>query len=184
MQNVTFNPWESKIVPVKRNSLQYNNWWKFECFYADGTLKWREIVPNLVVDEGLYYSLDVSFMDGTKYTSWYVALYEDDVSPVAGWDYAGITTDQDEFTEYDESTRPLWDPSAITSLSLTDEVTFTASTGANTTIYGSYVVNVSTKGDSASGSGIMWCATRFGTPRPFVATEVLNVTYAINSQDV
>jgi hypothetical protein len=54
----------------------------------------------------------------------------------------------------------------------------------NTTLYGSYVVNVSTKGDNASGTGLMWCATRFSTPRPYVATEVLNVTYAINSQDV
>lgn len=181
---VTFNPWNRKSNQKPNRNSMHNNWWKFDCFYADGRLKWREIIPNIVVDEGLYYALDVNFMGGTQYSNWYVALFNDDQTPAAGWDYSGINTDQTEFTLYDESTRPQWNPSAITSLSLTDEVTFTASTGANTTIYGSFVANVSTKGDSASGTGIMWCATRFSTPRPFVATEVLNVTYAINSQDV
>lgn len=182
MINATFHPYQR---PIKRvNSLQNNNWWRFRCFYPDGSLKWEEVIKNLVVDEGLYYSLDVTFMDGTKYSSWYVALFNTDSTPVAGWDYAGINTDQTEFTSYDETTRPNWNPSAITSLSLTDEVSFTASTGVNTTLYGSFVVNVNTKGDSSSGTGIMWCATRFSTPRPYVATEVLNVTYAINSEDV
>ena len=171
----TFHPWK------KRNSL-HNNWWKYECFYPDGTLKWREIVPNIVVDEGLYYSLDTNFMGGTAYSSWYVAIFNTDSTPVAGWDYVGINTDQTEFTSYDEATRPHWNPASIVTLSLTDEVTFTASTGANTTLYGSYVVNVNTKGDNASGVGIMWCATRFGTPRPYVATEILNVTYEIKGE--
>lgn len=182
MFKVTINNYPSLIK--KPNSLRGNNWWHYRCYRADGSLKWEEKIPNLVVDEGLYLSLDVIFMDGTKSTSWYVALFNSDSTPVAGWDYAGIGTDQTEFTSYDETTRPNWNPSAITSLSLTDEVTFTASTGVNTTLYGSYLVNVNTKGDSASGTGIMWCATRFGTPRAFVATEVLNVTYAINSEDV
>jgi hypothetical protein len=175
--NITFNPWS------KRNSMK-NNIWIFECFYPDGSLKWKEVVNNIVVDEGLYHSLDVIFMAGTAYSNWYVALFNTDSTPAAGWDYAGINTDQTEFTSYDEATRQQWSPSAIVTLSLSDEVSFTASTGVNTTLYGAFLVNVSTKGDSASGSGIMWCATRFGTPRPYVATEVLNVTYAINSQDV
>lgn len=178
MQKVTFNSWNKK-----RNSIS-NNWWKFECRYPDGTLKWREVIHNLVVDEGLYYALDVNFMGGTTYTNWYVALFESDSTPVAGWDYAGINSDQTECTDYDEVTRPQWSPVSITSLSLTAQVTFTASLGTNTTLYGAYVINVSTKGDNSSGVGIMWCATRFSTARPFVSTEQLNVTYAINSQDV
>ena len=183
MQDVTFHSWDDNFKEKMRNSLQ-RNWWKFECFYPNGELKWVEIIPNIVVDEGLYHALDVIFMSATAYADWYVAIFNTDSTPVAGWDYAGINTDQTEFTNYDESTRPQWSPASIVTLSLTDAVTFTASTGTNTTIYGAYVVNVSTKGDSASGSGIMWCATRFGTPRPYVATEILNVTYAINSEDV
>ena len=133
MQNITFNPWK------KINSLTRNNLWIFECYYPDGTLKWREVIKNLVVDEGLYHSLDVIFKGGTAYSNWYVGIFEDDKVPVAGWDYAGIDTDQTEFTPYDEATRPQWSPGAITTLSLTDEVTFTASTGANTTIYGAFL---------------------------------------------
>ena len=168
---------------MKKNSLT-NNWWIFECKRADGSVKWREVIHNLVVDEGLYYALDVNFMGGTTYTNWYIALYNTDSTPVNTWDYAGINTDQTEFTSYDEVTRCQWSPVSIVTLSLSAQVTFTASTGVNTTLYGAYVVNVSTKGDNSSGVGIMWCATRFSTPRPFVATEILNVTYVINSQDV
>jgi hypothetical protein len=182
MYKVTVNNYPNSIK--KLNSLQHNNWWHYKCYRADGSLKWEEKIRNRVVDEGLYHSLDVIFMSGTAYGSWYVALFNSDSTPAAGWDYAGIGTDQTEFTSYDETTRPNWNPSSIVTLALSDEVTFTASTGANTTLYGSYVVNVSTKGDNASGTGIMWCATRFNTPRAFVATEVLNVTYAINSEDV
>lgn len=161
-----------------------NNWWKFECLRADGSLKWVEIIPNIVVNEGLDHALDIIFLGGTAYSTWYVGLFSSDSTPAATWDYAGIGTDQTEFTDYDEATRPQWNPLTITSHALSDEVSFTASTGVSATLYGSYVVNVSTKGDNVSGIGIMWCGTRFGTPRPFVATEVLNVTYAINSQDV
>jgi hypothetical protein len=168
---------------MKKNSLA-RNLWIFECKRADGSLKWKEVIYNLVVDEGLYYALDVNFMGGTTYSNWYVALYNTDSTPVSTWDYAGINSDQTEFTSYDEVTRPQWSPASIVTLSLSAQVTFTASTGVNTTLYGAYVVNVSTKGDNSSGTGIMWCATRFSTARPFVATEELNVTYVINSQDV
>ena len=178
MQNVTFNPWK------KINSLTRNNLWIFECYYPDGTLKWKEVIKNIVVDDGLYHSLDVIFMGGTAYSDWYVSLFSSDSTPDNTWDYAGINTDQTEFTSYDEVTRQQWSPASIVTLQLVDEVTFTASVGVDTTIYGAFVVNVNTKGDDSSPVGIMWCATRFSTARPYVATEVLNVTYVINSQDV
>ena len=179
MQNVTFTPWKRK----KRNSLS-NNWWKFECFYPNGQLKWTEIIHNIVVDEGLQHALEVLFLGATQYSNWYVELYESDSTPDADWAYATIGTDQTPFEDYDEVTRPQWTPSAVSNLALTEFVAFTASTGVNTTLYGGYVVNVSTKADNASAAGIMWCATKFSTPRPFVATEILNVTYSINSADV
>lgn len=160
------------------------NLWVFECFDRNGLLKWTEVIPNIVVDEGLYYSLDASFMGATTYTDWYIALFSSNSVPVAGWDYAGIGTDQTEFVDYDEVTRPQWSPVSIVNLALSATGAFTASTGVNTTVYGSYIVNVSTKGDNASGVGIMWCATQFSTARPFLEAEVLNVTYAINSEDV
>lgn len=183
MEKITFNSWDFETVEKIRNSLQ-KNIWKFKCYYSTGELKWEEIIPNIVVDEGLNHALDILFLSGTQYADWYVALFNTDSTPANTWDYAGINTDQTEFTSYDETARPQWNPASIVGLSLTDDVTFTASTGVNTTLYGAYLVNVSTKGDSSSPAGIMWCATRFNTPRPYVATEVLNVTYAINSEDV
>lgn len=177
MQKITFHPYK------KRRSLR-NNLWKFECFYPNGQLKWKEIIPNIVVDEGLFHALDVLFMEGTQYAAWHVALYESDDTPTADWTYAAIGTDQTEFEDYDEVARPAWEPSEISDLTLTAAISITASAGVSTTLYGAYLVNVSTKADFESAAGIMWCATRFGTPRPYVATEIINVTYIIDSQDV
>lgn len=166
-----------------KNSLG-RNIWKFDCYYANGQLKWQEIIPNLVVDEGLEHALEVIFLSGTPYADWYIELFNSDSTPADSWTYANIGTDQTPFEDYDEVTRPEWSPASVSNLSLTASVSFTASAGVNTTIYGAYVVNVSTKGDNVSAAGVMWCATKFATPRVYVATEVLSVTYVINSQDV
>ena len=127
-------------------------------------------------------------MEGaTNYGSWYVLLFESDSTPAATWVYANIGTDFTEFEDYDEATRVLWNSAGVTSQTDTNTANpaaFTCSTGISTTIYGAALVNVSTKGDNASGSGIEWCATRFGTARPFAAAEVINIVYTITSQDV
>ncbi len=46
------------------------------------------------------------------------------------------------------------------------------------------MVNVNTKGDTASGVGVMFSAARFAAARPFAAAEVIKIVVTINSQDV
>lgn len=164
--------------------LKFKNIWQFDCFDRNGGLLWTEKQPNLVVNEGLTNVLNVMFVSGTQSTNWYILLFNSDSTPAAGWTYALGGTNFTEFTSYDESTRGAWGPSTATTPSISDSASFTASTAVSTTIYGAALVNVSTKGDNASGTGVMWCATRFGTARPFNDSEVLQVSYTINSQDV
>jgi hypothetical protein len=46
------------------------------------------------------------------------------------------------------------------------------------------MVNISTKGDAASGAGIIFCATKFGTARPWLETEEIKVVYTVTASSV
>ena len=169
----------------------FYNIWNFECgnYVMEGNErlfvpKWKESIHNLVVNEGLDDVLDVYFKAGTQSTTWYLAIFGSDSTPAGGWTYA--TPVCTEFTNYDEATREEWIEGAITTQSLDNAASpaeFTCTSGTNT-IYGAFMVNVSTKGDTGSGSGIMFSAARFTSSRPFNAAEVLKIVVTVNAQDV
>jgi hypothetical protein len=169
----------------------FYNIWSFECgryVIMNGKRtfvpKWKEVIHNLVVNEGLDDVLDVYFKSGTQSATWYIAIFSSDSTPAAGWTYA--TPVCTEFTNYDETTREEWVEGSISSQSLDNSASpaeFTCTSGTNT-IYGAFMVNVSTKGDTASGTGVMFSAARFTSSRPFNAAEVLKIVVTINAQDV
>jgi hypothetical protein len=150
-------------------------------------IKWKEYVFNLITYQCLDDILDVYFSGGTAYGTHYLFLYDDDKTPGNAWTYAGGGTggsDFNEFIDYDESPRPTWQEAGPSNRQITNSATpavFTASSAVSTTIYGSGMVNVSTKGDNASGVGKIICATRFGTPRPFAETEEIQIVYTFNA---
>lgn len=158
--------------------------WVFKCFSKDGCLKWAEYVHNLVTDEFLNASLGVLFQGDSFYSTWYVSLIGSNDTPTASWTYANIGTDFTEFISYDEATRPEWVDGTIASKSLSSSAspaTFTASSGANTTIYGGFLCNGPVKGDNAAVGGLICCATVFNTARPFIDSDVINIVYTINA---
>lgn len=145
---------------------------------------WHERIHNLVVNESLDDVLDVYFKSGTQSANWYIAIFGSDSTPAAGWTYA--TPVCTEFTNYDESTREAWTTGSVSSQSLDNSASpaeFTCTSGTNT-IYGAMLNNVSTKGDTGSGTGILYSAARFGASRPFNTAEVLKIVITINSEDV
>ena len=162
------------------------NVWDFECGnYNENGLwipKWKEVIHNLVVNEGLTDVLDVYFKSGTQSATWYIAIFGSDSTPAAGWTYAvPVCT---EFTNYDESTREEWVEGSIAAQSLDNSASpaeFTCTSGTNT-IYGAMMNNVSTKGDT--GTGKLFSTARFSASRPFNTAEVLRIVVTINSQDV
>lgn len=166
------------------NQLKYGGFWKLMCYWPNGSLKWIEYIHNIFTNEALDHALGTLLEEDTQYSNWYITLFDSDSTPAAGWVYSNIGTDFTEFEDYDEATRPIWNKAGVTSQSDTNAASpaeFTCSVGISTTLYGSTLVNVSTKGDNSDGSGIELCASRFGTARPFSATEVIKVVYTLSA---
>lgn len=176
--NVEKHPGVQCAVTAKSN-------WEWE-HYRDGKLidQWTD--TNLITNEGLDEILDVMFSSATQITSWYVAIFEDDYTPIAGNTYA--TPGYTESSAYSEGTRPAWSEGGVSSQSITNsasKATFTIN--ATKTIYGASLVGggtaASTKGDTAGG-GTLYASSKFGVAKAVESSDVLKVTITINSSDV
>jgi hypothetical protein len=151
------------------------------CYDKHGNFKWETRSHNLVVNEGLNHALDVLFHGTSAVDPWYVALFEDNHTVVAGDTYAvpGYT----ECTAYDEATRQAYVEAAASGQSITNSANravFTMS--ATKTVYGAAIVSVSTKGDTAGG-GVLWCAAKFSSSKAVNDDDTLEITYTITSAD-
>ena len=140
--------------------------------------KWEE--PNIVVDEGLEYALDSAFSAGTQITAWYIGLFKNNYTPIAGnvaatfWG-AGVANEVT--TEYSESTRPAWTEAGVTSKTLTNSASVAVFTFASpVSVYGAGLVSTNTKGGT---SGKLAAASKFSSVRSMLASDVLNVTYSL-----
>lgn len=159
--------------------------WGFECFDKDGNLKWEETQHNLCTDEGLNALLDVMFHASTQITTWYIALFEDDYTPLTTNTYAvpGYT----ESSAYTEATRQEFVEAAASGKVLSNTASKASFTmNATKTIYGGALVGggtgASTKADTAGG-GTLYCSSKFDTAKPVEATNVLKVTVTLTGAD-
>jgi hypothetical protein len=158
---------------------------KFQCFDAQGNLKWEESTHNLVVNVGLK-DMNDKYFSGSGYTAaWYLGLV---TGPGAGNTYAAANTMAShagwtEDTGYSQSTRPACsfgaattaDPSVITNSS--SVAVF--SINATTTVAGAFLTSDNTKGGT---SGILFSVSNFTSPgdRSVVSGDTLNVTYTFS----
>lgn len=139
---------------------------------------WQE--PNLVVDEGINYALDAAFSGGTPITTWYIGLFKNNYTPVAGnvaasFPNEGVANEAN--TEYDEATRPAWTEAGVTAKVISNTASpavFTFNTAV--TIYGAFLVSTNTKGGT---SGTLAAASKFTASRAMLNADVLNVTYTL-----
>ena len=159
--------------------------WDWEC-WRDGKLLWKEKTTNIVPNEGLNAILNIMFHASTQITTWYVAIFENDYTPLATNTYAapGYT----ECITYDEATRPAYVEAAASGQSITNSASRAAFTiNASKTIYGGSLVGggtgATTKGDAAGG-GTLFCSSKFAIAKPVVATDVLKVTITIAASEV
>jgi len=139
-----------------------------------------EIEPNLVVTEGLNYLLSAALAGGTQKTTFYIALFGGNVTPVAGWTGANFAANSTEFTNYDEATRQPWNDDAVSGGSIgnnTTPATFTIGVGGGT-IRGAALVEASAK---SATSGILVAAARFAADKVLAAAEELRVKYVITA---
>lgn len=134
------------------------------------------LIFNAVTDEGKNHILDITFDQGTQILNWYLGLI----------DAAGFTTLDDadtmpshagwvELQDYDEVTRPEWDPT-VTANQITNAAVREYTINATKTIQGIFVVESATKGGS---TGVLWATAEFLSPLALIATDVLRLTYTI-----
>ena len=144
-----FNFRDRIVANVERNAgqghgIHLDARWKWKC-YRRGILLWEENYKNRVVDEGLIYALTVMFLNGTPIPSWYIALFEDNHTPLAGDVYAA--PGYVESVAYDEATRPLWNCGSVVANSIGNSLSFASFTlNATKNIYGGALVSDSVKG--------------------------------------
>lgn len=142
-----------------------------------GKLIGRDTASNLIVTEGRNHILDVVLHGSTQVTTWYVALFEGNYTPVAGLTAATFTSAATECTAYDEATRVPYVEAAASGGVTTNSASKAVFTiNASKTIYGAALLSASAK---SSTSGTCLAAARFSSSRAVVDDDEISLSYSI-----
>ncbi len=149
--------------------------WYLEIEHTDGRVE-RESVHNLLPDEGRDHIMGVAFKGAGQVTSWYLAIYEGNYTPVPGITAATFPSAATECTSYTSATRPLFNTAAVSGGQVTNsanraEFTMTA----DKTIYGGVITSASAKG---AATGVLTSAVRFSSPKVLETGAILRVVAA------
>jgi hypothetical protein len=160
--------------------------YEIECIGADGKLKWRETVDNVVCTVGKNLALD-TFLAGSAYTvvgpvmglissvSYTAVAAGDTMASHAGWLEAGGANAP---TYTGNRQTAVWSAATAGSKALSAALSF-AITGSGT-VKGAFLCYgtgaVATKDDTG---GVLWSAGTFSTgDKPVVASDTLSVNYS------
>lgn len=158
------------------HSFHFEGVWEAVCENPDGSLAWRALVINDVVDAALDDLLNTYFNGATQHTGWamglidasgFTALDASDTMPShAGWA---------EFTGYTQGTRAGWTPSVGGGIATAVGVFTFNSTGS---IAGLFLTSSPTKGGA---SGQLWSTGLFGLAKACVPGQTLRLTYNLRA---
>lgn len=142
-----------------------------------------EISPNLVPTEGINYILD-GVKSSHAAIPFYLAPYAGAISPTALWTASNFASTASEITSgsegYSESTRVVWVDAAASAGAKHNNASpavFTIVTATTLAMNGLGLLTASAKGAT---TGALVSATRFGSARSFVNTDVFNAKYEID----
>ena len=145
-----------------------------ECVGADGQVKWRESIDNLVVTAGKN-DLLTNYFKGSSYTaSFFVGLIDNaSFSAIAAGDTAASHAGWLEAVPYSQSTRPALTLGTASAGSI-DNSASKASYSINTsaTLNGAFCITNSTKSGT---SGVLYSASSFGSTRSVINGDTVNV---------
>jgi hypothetical protein len=144
--------------------------WNVEIYDKHGKLKDFEYnIHNTVTKEGKNDLLSVYLDNGTQSATWYVGIVNTDTTAVDTLTYAvpGFTEDVD----YDELVRQTFVGvgASETMTNSASKATFTITTGGQT-LYGCFLTNDDTKGDTAGG-GVLFCYAKFSSSKTVEAGD-------------
>lgn len=157
----------NNVENVKAPKFKY----AFECFDAQGNLKWSETIENLVTTAGKNDILD-KYFKGSSYTAaWYLGLKG--TGTIAAGDTLASHAGWSELTPY-SGNRPAITFGTTSSGSNTATAVSYSITGT-ATVAGAFVASVNT-----GTSGILYSASDFGASRSVVNGDTLNVTLTVS----
>lgn len=171
------NTQEQDVVGAKAHGR-----WDIECYDKDGNLKWKEIIENIVVNQGLDSTLSSHF-GGSSVAPWYLGLTQasptgaagDTLSSHAGWN---------ENTTYSESTRRQFNPGVVSSQSLSNSANRAQfSINGNTVVGGAFLTNDSVKGGATANKVLYSVGAFSGGNRSLVNGDTLNVQATFSQAD-
>jgi hypothetical protein len=140
-----------------------------QCFAPDGSLRWTEEVPNLVVNVGLNDLLDKYFKGSTYTAAWFVGLKGagtiaagDTLASHGGWsELTGYTGDRKALTLGSVSAQSVNNSASKASFAI----------NATATVAGAFLCTVT----SGTG-GILYGAADFSVARSVLSGDTLEVT--------
>ena len=142
-----------------------------------GDLIARVAGSNIIPTEGLNHILNVVLAGSLQSLSWYMALFEGNVTPAATLTAATYTATTTECTAYDEATRVAFTPGASAAGVIDNAASRAVFTmNATKTVYGGGLLTASAK---SATTGSLLAAARFSAARNVAADDELLVKYTL-----
>ncbi len=142
-----------------------------------GGLLARTAGSNVIPTEGLNHILSVTLAGGSQVLTWYMGLFEGNVTPASSLTAATFTSTTTECTAYDETTRVAYQEGTAAGGVIdnaSNRAIFTMN--ATKTVYGGALLSASAK---SSTTGSLLAAARFATPRNVVDDDELSCRYTL-----
>lgn len=144
---------------------------------------WKE--NNLVVNEGLNYTLDSALSGASPQTNWYLGVFKNNFTPIATNVMATFPTagvGNEAVAEYTEAVRPAWLDAGVVAQTVSNTASPAVFTfGTAVTLYGAFLSSSSIKGGT---TGVLFAASKFSAARSMLIGDILNVTYTITATSV
>ena len=142
-----------------------------------GDLIARVAGSNIIPTEGLNHILSTVLAGGSQVLTWYLALFEGNVTPGASLTAATFTATTTECTAYDALNRVAFQEGAAASGVIDNAANRALFTmNATKTVYGGALLSAQTK---SATTGTLLAAARFSTPRNVVDDDELSVRYTL-----
>jgi len=151
----------------------------------DGKVIDSWVANNLIPNEGLNYILNTAYRGTTQISTWYVGLFSNNHTPVAG--DTGSSIDGVSIVEITAYTgnRPAVSFAAaagqvVTNSASVAEITLTGSA----TVRGGFIVQAQTKGTSGAGNGTLISVVNFGADRTLQTADIIKITVSCTAASV
>jgi hypothetical protein len=157
--------------------LKFHNVYTFECYGADGALKWREEVMNTVTDVGAN-DLLTNYFKGSAYTAaWFVGLSTG--TTFANGDTAASHAGWTEFAAYTGPNRPAWTGGTASARAISNsasQAVFSIN-GAGGTVGSAFLISNSTISGT---TGILYGGAALSSSRTLASGDTLNITVSLS----